>query len=123
MKDQKPIDVSVISPGKALVTVRKSAHPQVGRHREEQLTGLYRKNWGKIQVLALTFGMFVGLHESLGFSEAKRITRSRVLLFANLQNTAVIRAAYTPRTRQVEEWVSKPLRNLVRWTGWRLSDC
>jgi hypothetical protein len=48
MKDQKPIDVSVISPGKALVTVRKSAYPQVARHWEEQLTGPNRKKWGKI---------------------------------------------------------------------------
>jgi hypothetical protein len=35
--------VSVISPGKALVTVRKSAYPQVVRHSEKQLTGPNRK--------------------------------------------------------------------------------
>jgi hypothetical protein len=48
MKTREPIEVEVIGPGKALVTIRKSVYPQVARHWEEQLTGPNRAKWGKI---------------------------------------------------------------------------
>jgi hypothetical protein len=50
MKSHEPIQVTVIGPGLARVTIRKSAYPQAARHWEEQLTGPNRKKWGKIYI-------------------------------------------------------------------------
>jgi hypothetical protein len=48
MTQSEPITVTVVGPGKALISIRKSAYPQVARHWEEQLTGANRRKWGKI---------------------------------------------------------------------------
>lgn len=45
---REPIEVDVIGPGKARVTVKLSTYPQVGRHWRQQLTGPNKRKWGRI---------------------------------------------------------------------------